>query len=1529
MAADTKDVELRIRARDYSQKTLDEVVTALNALAKAQDDQLEAAKRGESSAKALEDAYRRIEDAAKSLARQGALIKTYEQQSKALEEVGRQLEKAREAQKAFVTQLGDTQPSKEQARQLNELSRSIAQYERAQQRAQDRVNTTTDRLAEYGIAVSEVGAAQQRIVSAIGQANAALERQDAAITSLDNDVRAHRASVAEAARQEAEFAASIKSVADAQAAAAKKAREFDEERAAIASRNKQIEYERVWLGLLEQEDRKNQELAKSQADLIAFQKAMAAQKERETAERLQAIETADKERQAMRALADQLAQTARGYRAVAMASGSPARQSNLAQSLKDIADPAAAALKSIQGVEQAVEQFGQRVSAIRGPVKEAQTLLRGLSDAQKAAIQIAGQVDAYQRQIAALRSARAEYVAARQTVAQLTEQLRAGTGSNDVVQRLAGAQGQLRSAAEAMARTTDKARELREALRTAGIQTNDIAGTQKRLVAAVQASGDALNRATGAVKQFGAAHEEAGSKIDRINKGERTTLSYMQRLRGEVLALATSYIGLNATLDLVRSTLSTVRDDAKIQNRLTEAFNGDQARAAQELQYLREQADRVGFSFKDAALEYSKFLMAAREANFTVEESRYIFEQFSQAAVRTGQTQDEFRGIMLALTQMISKGKIGAEELTQQLAERLPGAAAKLAKSLNIEVAELAKRMEQGAVSSRALINLASEMAKGNATAVESAATGLVQASNRFETAKYDFMKALADAGFTEAFTNFLNRLSALLNSPAGKQLAQDLGTALSLIIDLLTLMADNFQTVKTVFGAIISLKLASYFMTLAGAAAAVVTSVRAMVAPTTAAAAAIGTAGAASSTAAGGVGLLTLAVKTLSRAVPLLAAAWAIWEVGSYVLDQFSNSAKRAREEKAKLAGGKSGGQGDWEMPPAQGTPNPGTGINADQQAVEELNKYLEKNQKKLEEAGRAARLKGAKAELEERQRIATEELRAKRDAINENVKDEKMRSEAIKKIDAQITQVRLIEQQKFNNQQAGAAESRAQKTKRLIEEVARDLSAVEDRLADREARIDPMASFATRMQARLDAVSHEYDKLRKKIDELADLNPGQGAEATARLDAFVRQRQEVERIKVQTEELQRLEKNLADVQGLRAQKLEEIQALYENGQITQEQFRQRVIDTNEVFGIGVEKAASDLKAFAESIKSILDPAAYEALISRINTVLTQNRPDRTNAQANMKSAEDALNISIERRKILLDEVQKKLELNLITSEEAAAQINQINGQYKQQIIDQTTALLAYIETLRTLTNDPAVLLQLDQLAAKVRGIKMETENTKQAFSGLAQTIIGSAAQALSNSLDGIVNTLGEIITGQKSVSDGFKSMAREAALGFAKMLRDAALYIIKLQIIKALEGSGNPYLAAIGTAMRGGLPGGVSAGTKHSGGMAGSPSGGARSFVLPPVIPKMHTGGIGALPGLSNSEVVRVLQKNEEVVTRNDPRHMLNGGVAASGRAVRNILVDDRAKVPEAMASAEGDDVMLTFLRRNKASVKQLLDN
>lgn len=65
---------------------------------------------------------------------------------------------------------------------------------------------------------------------------------------------------------------------------------------------------------------------------------------------------------------------------------------------------------------------------------------------------------------------------------------------------------------------------------------------------------------------------------------------------------------------------------------------------------------------------------------------------------------------------------------------------------------------------------------------------------------------------------------------------------------------------------------------------------------------------------------------------------------------------------------------------------------------------------------------------------------------------------------------------------------------------------------------------------------------------------------------------------------------------------------------------------------------------------------------------------------------------------------------------------------------------------------------------------------------------------------------------------------------------------------------------------------------GTHHTGGIAGSAT--AFKMVSPSIFRdamRFHSGG---LPGLSADEVPAILQKGEEVLTRNDPRNVLNGG-------------------------------------------------
>lgn len=110
------------------------------------------------------------------------------------------------------------------------------------------------------------------------------------------------------------------------------------------------------------------------------------------------------------------------------------------------------------------------------------------------------------------------------------------------------------------------------------------------------------------------------------------------------------------------------------------------------------------------------------------------------------------------------------------------------------------------------------------------------------------------------------------------------------------------------------------------------------------------------------------------------------------------------------------------------------------------------------------------------------------------------------------------------------------------------------------------------------------------------------------------------------------------------------------------------------------------------------------------------------------------------------------------------------------------------------------------------------------------------------------------------------------------------------------------------------------LGAGVAHQGGIAGNIA--AVRQVSPYLFmgaPRYHTGGIA---GLGPNEVPAVLQKGEEVLTRQDPRHRDNGGLSRDGGSSRTttpvVAIGDRA-VADALAGLAGEDVVITHVRNN----------
>lgn len=145
-------------------------------------------------------------------------------------------------------------------------------------------------------------------------------------------------------------------------------------------------------------------------------------------------------------------------------------------------------------------------------------------------------------------------------------------------------------------------------------------------------------------------------------------------------------------------------DVARETNRVTTALknvSGTMSQYADNQKYLLDLAKKYGLEINALTANYAKFTAAASISGMSMIDQRKVFESVSRACTAFGMSADDSNGVMLALSQMMSKGKISSEELRLQMGERLPVALQAMAKAAGVSVASLDKLLKQGKLMSK------------------------------------------------------------------------------------------------------------------------------------------------------------------------------------------------------------------------------------------------------------------------------------------------------------------------------------------------------------------------------------------------------------------------------------------------------------------------------------------------------------------------------------------------------------------------------------------------------------------------------------------------------------------------------------------------------------------------------------------------------------------------------------------------------------------------------------------------------------
>lgn len=304
------------------------------------------------------------------------------------------------------------------------------------------------------------------------------------------------------------------------------------------------------------------------------------------------------------------------------------------------------------------------------------------------------------------------------------------------------------------------------------------------------------------VKQLGAAGkasarglEQTSRQLSRMQSSSAGLSSTLRQLKGALVAIG--------VVRLVKDAANAGLALERMQRALL-AATGSASAAAEELAFVRSEAERLGLDLESAGAQFASLAAAAKGTALEGAGARDIFSSVSEAATVMGLSAEQTTGALLAIQQMISKGTVSAEELRGQLGERLPGAFQLAARAMGVTTAELGKLLQQGQITADQMLPaLAGELRKTFGPALPEAVKSAQAQINRFQTAVFEAKAAFANSGFLDGLTSGLKDFTTALNDPQVRAGLADLGRALG---DLIRLTGDaiaKFRELAPLIGAI------------------------------------------------------------------------------------------------------------------------------------------------------------------------------------------------------------------------------------------------------------------------------------------------------------------------------------------------------------------------------------------------------------------------------------------------------------------------------------------------------------------------------------------------------------------------------------------------------------------------------------------------------------------------------------------------------------------------------------------------------
>jgi tape measure domain-containing protein len=1171
---------------------------------------------------------------------------------------------------------------------------------------------------------------------------------------------------------------------------------------------------------------------------------------------------------------------------------------------------------------------------------------------------------------------------------------------------------------------------------------------------------------TVSLRTFTGAATGAAAALLQLNSGTAPLGSVFRSLRGSVTATAASFLSFFAIFRQTQEIIASFQQLEAAQNRLQVVFNGDQTATSKELRILQAESKRLGVEFGVLADEYSKFTVAATQANISLGTARDLFIAVTEAGRVNKLSNEQLGGTFLALTQIISKGKFQAEEITRQLGDRLPGAISLFAKALTDgDIPKFFDELQKGNLrpTEENLQRLANTFRETFGGQLQGSLDSTTTQLSRFAGLITIARQRIGQAGFIDAFTASLRDLNQFLDSRRGEEFFRAIGQGLTSLVQAARFLVENIDLLASAFRAFIAVKIVSF---LAGIGLAFKKNTVDILANNAALGLALVQSRALAASASASLVPALLSVSTALRTLNFASVSASLTGLVSVIRSGFVPSLILASKVLLNLGRAAFAALGPIGL--FIGAFEVIGGLFFDVSIFDVFGSFSGG----LDDATESA-LETSFA----LQRIADAAVKSGRDVdlfrqtITEDISLAQAQQEFERlSLSVETAEKSFIDFEKTQVEYSTALGPVQQSIVGIVQafsrkqisykEAARALNALlAEQLANR--------NISKEQASAISEVIVEFDKLGKKLDEdratlseYSDLLAAIGTDAdqaSAALDRLANrqaQRQEVVQPGLDSKEIQEeiidlqksfqadllktqeLQASLARVEELRklalddqgnilkgqedtystlvslvnaiTQAIDEQSAAFKTIQDQTKTLEELEIEKSTLLiknnkqraielatQLAINRAVRDGITEVEQLQSIRDNAAKIAAAQF--DIREGSRPARTSgrgrtgeteeqkqAKKQQKFNEDLAREEIERaeslRIIQIEDAQlravqearqealnraarqgvsiSEAQLNVI-ERQAAARFNLLNPQREfeasqkrvtqlQRILDQNERR---IQTLRQ-RGDSASLAAAEKLEiTQIKTRDLLSQNIEKAIE-LARTTIKDPLErdAVVGALEGQLESLKVVIGGisGEEINNIFTQNATSGFDTFFEKLKEGEGVLRSLGeafknfVSQTLQQISRLILNQAFTALFGGIgvDGGLNSGGGFSGGIAGAISGlffhdggTVGSGGTPGQVPaatflaakRFHGGG---LPGLKKDEVPAILQTGEEVLSRSDPRNVMNGGGQSGMQNIKVVnTIDSGSFISEGLNTSEGQKAIVNYIRANKATVRNIL--